>query len=697
VGTAIEKEYDCTHAQERRGDSSMGPRHNGDEQRAVGVATRECRNGEGRKRAAEEVQEASKLTAAAQRMEAMRRRIRAKSIVTAPCVGQCAEEEIGAASRANDVDHRGRTEFGDIHFARAACRRDRDETVGAVAAYNSGASAREGPGDALVEGDTGIAVDPFGGRAAVPVAQTSDAAALPQCTEEDARLARISRGKAACSPPRGAAAPLDDSDMTVTDSLGTCSTSPQTKPQSRSGEGPLDGQIIAFPLTKPEAEDLERDQAMGSATLQTTGDPPLRGTVRRRVGAGVTRVGYSAARGSGAAAGADDGMQPQRGCLRHHHVDARRRECPVNIPEDVEMQEEVHHGADYSGRDVVGSSPSADTTAAGSDQCHSSSHRAAAERPRRRGRELDDWDNDGAGDRGVDGGRPDRESHRLDHPVEGAGGQRLRDLHGAGGLHWGSGRVPLGRGAARDVQGSPGGPHGPLRRPRPPPDLARRRLCEFLSGRSSQASGGAGNAGDEHRQGPVSDSNGGESTADSAGHVRGSSEQRYREHSDRGSDQRGPPVDKAGRGYANRQDLLAQLRSGPSIWPKAAAGAMVEESGEDRGWRDHKRPRLASRDGMAGGMPLTVTRLRSFGVDAPAAWGCGYSSSIGREIRGRVPPGATPAATTRRVGDIAARTSDCPPYIGQAGSSAAAAHAAARVAWHIVDASSDGTGLEHAS
>ncbi len=633
-------------------------------------------------------------TAAARRIEAVRRRVSAKSVVSVPRAGQYQEDANGAGAvcRASDVDQRGRDESEDAHFTHAVYGRVRDETVRAIAAYNSGAGACEGPGDTLVDGSTGAAVEPSWARAAAPVAQTSDAAAPPQFPDEDARLARISRGKAVCGPPGGAAAPPDDSGMMVTDSLGRCTTSPQKNPQLRSGEGPPKGQVLDFPLTKPEVKDLERDQATGSTSLQKTGDPPNKEKEWRRDGAGAARVGSLAARGSGAAAEADVGMQPQRGCYRHHHLGAREYECPPSIAEDIESE---HRSANCYEQDVTNPPPRTDAAAASSGRRHPSSHCDAVECERRRRQTLDRLDD--VGDQGAGGGRPAQGCHRLDHPSEGAGGQRRRGSYGDEGSHRGWGHVPLERGSARAVRGSAEGPPGPLRRHRPPPDHARRRLCQYLSSKDDQASSGAGDMGNEHRQRPSSDCNGDEFATDSAGQVRWGVGQCQHERADRDSAQRGPPGDLAERVYNSRQHLIAQLRRGPSIWPQPAACAAAEESGEDRRWRGHKRPRLASRGEVAAGSPLAGGGLRKIDVDVPAANGGDHSSFIGHAIRGRAPPGATPTASSHRGGDVAAGASGCPSLADRVGSSAAADHAAARVAWHRVDAGSVGPGTEGAS
>ncbi len=69
--------------------------------------------------------------------------------------------------------------------------------------------------------------------------------------------------------------------------------------------------------------------------MTKTGDPPIQMIARRREGTSVTQVGTSAARGSGAAAGTDDGMQPPGGCDRHRHNVAQNVEYPHGITDET--------------------------------------------------------------------------------------------------------------------------------------------------------------------------------------------------------------------------------------------------------------------------------------------------------------------------------------------------------------------------
>ncbi len=360
-------------------------------------------DGKGRKRGAAEAQGVSTPTAA-QRIEAVKRRVRARYAID-PQQDTHREDEAVAVPRQHsaDIEHRGNAGHGGECSLDDAGGKDEGQTVRADAANHSGASACEGPGGTLVGGETGIAVDPFGDRAAVPVAKTSDAAALPQCTDEDARLARVSRGKAARSPPRGAAAPLEDSKVMVTGSLGRSSTTPQAIPQMRSGEGPQEGHVFGLhPLMMPTNKDLERGQATGRATLQVTGDPPYGRTERRRDGAGAAHVGDLAARGSGAAAETDIGMQPRRrGCRRHHHSGARNRECPpVTADALKEETREIRDAAFYRQREA--DSPDTALVVAEGLQLRPVSHGTAMESLRRR--TLDAGSLDMCGRREMGGG-----------------------------------------------------------------------------------------------------------------------------------------------------------------------------------------------------------------------------------------------------------------------------------------------------
>ncbi len=119
--------------------------------------------------------------------------------------------------------------------------------------------------------------------------------------------------------------------MTVTGALGASTTPPQNTPQRASGEGPRTGQVSTNPQEMPEDKDLERSQAKGSTIEPRTGDPPSQEIARRRDGTSVPRVGTPAARGSGAAAGTDDGMQPPGGCNRHRHHAAQHSEYSHSI------------------------------------------------------------------------------------------------------------------------------------------------------------------------------------------------------------------------------------------------------------------------------------------------------------------------------------------------------------------------------
>ncbi len=827
-GAAAATDDDGSRTKRRRRGSAE-PRSDEGARRAVEAELSEQLDGRGRKRSTAEAQGVSTPPTAAQRIEAVKRRVRARYTIVVHQDPR-REDEVGAVPRrcGGDVERYGNADHGGGCSLDDAGEEDKGQAVRADAAYNSGASACEGPGGTLVEGDTGIAVDPFGDRAAVPVAQASDAAALPQCTDEDARLARISRGKAACSPPRGAAAPLEDSDVMVTGSLGRISTTPQAIPQLRSGEGPLEGHVSKLPLEKPTDKDLERDQAMGRTTVQATGDPPYRCNVRRRDGAGATQVGSSAARGSGAAAETDIGMQPRRGgCRRHHHLGARKRECPP-VTADV-LEEEVRevrnaaiscqgktepHGADSAaaedsqqrptshcttmgfsrqrnleagGMDIgdrrgtggghhhtsaatasaAAASSGSEAAAAGcppviadmlgeevrsaavdgqrktgprgadmaaadglrhrrtsaatasaaaassgseaavaaaampagaTDAIAASAARAAAaaaaagsrsttlETSRRRYLEAGSVD---VGDRrGTGGGQRAQGLHRLDPRHGGAGGQRLRESRGHQGSHRGWDHVQREQVRAPVVRGSADGPPDPLRHR--PPGGERRRLCQYLRGSRGQAAGDVGATDVVQRlaipsaPGVIGD----DSSNTTAAHVQGGIArcQPLGDHGD--SDRRGPPVHLAGRTFASRQQLLDQLRGGPSRWPQPATVAQTLELGGRREQGLCERPQSSSSACVAMGLPSIEAREREDDVAAPAI-GDGLSSSAGvHAIRGRAPPGADNLATPRRRGDIAAGESSQPLRSARASSSAAAAHAAAHTAWHSNGASS---------
>ncbi len=263
------------------------------------------RNRVERKRAAMGTQ-CDQAPTAAQRIEALRRRI---------------------AERSTHV----RDEMADRRDAESAygC----NASVKARAANKSGTGACVGPGDPSAADATAAAVDPSRDRAAAAVVQ-ADVATTPHPPGDYARPADAGRGEVAYGPPGGAAAPPDDTGLMVAGSPGSDSTTPLTNPWSSGGEGPQNGQLCNSPQNTPRQKDLERSQALGSTARPSTGDPPTEELARRRDGAGAPSVGYSAARGSGAAAEADGGMQPQRGCSRHHQYGARVHECHPCIAAD---------------------------------------------------------------------------------------------------------------------------------------------------------------------------------------------------------------------------------------------------------------------------------------------------------------------------------------------------------------------------
>ncbi len=296
----------------------------------------------------------------------------------------------------------------------------------------------------------------------------------------------------------------------------------------------------------------------------------------------------------------------------------------------------------------------------------------------------------------MGGGHRVQECHRPDPLGDAARVQRRQESLGEGGPHGDWGHEHLGRDRARAVRGSAEGPPGPLRRRRPRPEDARRRLCQFLRGNDGQSAARPGDRDAPRCEGPSSSSgdNGTESAYDSAGHMHEFDGQAQQGRASRDLVLREPPGDLAGRMFDSRQQLLAQLRGGPSIWPQSSAGDVAEKLGEDRRWGLRKRSRLASFDEAAAGMSSVGGGANEDYIDTSAARGGDTVSIAGHRIRGRPSPGATDTSASTRGGDIAASTSGHPSQSARGCSSAATDHAAARVAWHCLDAGFVESGAE---
>ncbi len=117
-----------------------------------------------------------------------------------------------------------------------------------------------------------------------------------------ARAANGARGKAACGPPHGGAAPWEDTVGTIGTRMGhEHGATSQSTPQSASGGRPLDWQVMYSPQGKPSS--LGAGPSIGRVELpENGGGPATRGIERRRDGGAAPAADVSAARGSGGAA-----------------------------------------------------------------------------------------------------------------------------------------------------------------------------------------------------------------------------------------------------------------------------------------------------------------------------------------------------------------------------------------------------------
>ncbi len=221
-----------------------------------------------RKRAAEGTGDGAQEAPAAQRIEALRRRV----IERADRLTTNARGAVDLAGRLSIGDD-GPRRFGEVEKAEGNI-----EKVQAIANVTIGASAREGPGDPSARGSTAAAAEPLGATVAAAVARV-DVAATPHL-HTTAHPVQSGCGKAACGPPGGFAAPPEDQRKVVDSSVGReCCTTLQNMPHSRSGGGPHYGQRVLPPQTTPE-ESLGVGPSTGKHFCDDSGYPTQSGVLR---------------------------------------------------------------------------------------------------------------------------------------------------------------------------------------------------------------------------------------------------------------------------------------------------------------------------------------------------------------------------------------------------------------------------------
>ncbi len=200
-----------------------------------------------------------------------------------------------------------------------------DEGVLAKSARSSVGVTCEGPGAPSPCSETDTITRPTLGASVVETVAAGDEAASCK-TGNHAREDSSDRGKAAFGPPRGAAAPREDTMGTSGGLQGReLALTSQTKPLSASGGRPRYGREEDSPQETPTR--LGAGPSNGrEEQLQNGGRPATRRrTERRRDGDADSTTRASAARGSGDAAAPSRREMPSKGI--HRRTQDARNEC----------------------------------------------------------------------------------------------------------------------------------------------------------------------------------------------------------------------------------------------------------------------------------------------------------------------------------------------------------------------------------